>query len=129
MKAVFCFFGEKRGMGVLALLVSPEQYSIETGRNYHIVIVPTAPVPVGGGLLFVPVEMVEPTDLSVRGADEHLCLDGRQRHTYPVGKHGIGQHIFRLPHSRSWRRRLPGIASTSGTKLPSDISRSRLDWP
>ncbi len=66
MKAVFCFFGEKTGAGLLALLVSPEQYCIN-GRNFHIVIVPTAPVPVGGGLFFIPVEMVQPTDVSVEG--------------------------------------------------------------
>ena len=66
MKAVFCFFGEKTGAGILALLVSPEQYCIN-GRDFHIVIVPTAPVPVGGGLFFIPVEMVQPTDVSVEG--------------------------------------------------------------
>jgi uncharacterized membrane protein len=66
MKAVFCFFGEKTGAGLLALLVSPEQYFIN-GRNFHIVIVPTAPVPVGGGLFFIPVEMVQPADISVEG--------------------------------------------------------------
>jgi uncharacterized membrane protein len=66
MKAVFCFFGEKTGAGFLALLVSPEKYRIN-GRDFHIVIVPTAPVPVGGGLFFIPVEMVRPTDVSVEG--------------------------------------------------------------
>jgi uncharacterized membrane protein len=66
MKAVFCSFGDQRGAGVLALLVSPERFQIN-GREYHIVIVPTAPVPVGGGLLFVPVEAVRPTDVSVEG--------------------------------------------------------------
>lgn len=66
MKAVFCFFGEKTGAGLLALLVSPEQFCIN-GRSFFIVIVPTAPVPVGGGLFFVPVEMVQPTDVSVEG--------------------------------------------------------------
>jgi uncharacterized membrane protein len=66
MKAVFCFFGEKTGAGLLALLVSPEKYCIN-GRNFHIVIVPTAPVPVGGGLFFVPVEMVQSVDVSVEG--------------------------------------------------------------
>ncbi|MGO9109299.1 MAG: DUF502 domain-containing protein [Thermoguttaceae bacterium] len=66
MKAVFCFFGEKTGAGILALLVSPEQYCIN-GRNYSIVIVPTAPVPVGGGLFFIPVEMIQPTEVSVEG--------------------------------------------------------------
>ena len=66
MKAVFCFFGEKTGAGLLALLVSPEQFCIN-GRDFYIVIVPTAPVPVGGGLFFIPVEMVQPTDVSVEG--------------------------------------------------------------
>ena len=66
MKAVFCFFGEKTGAGLLALLVSPEKFSIN-GRSFYIVIVPTAPVPVGGGLIFVPVEMVQSTDVSVEG--------------------------------------------------------------
>lgn len=64
MKAVFCNFGGNTGAGVLALLVSPEQFSFH-GRNYYIVIVPTAPVPVGGGLLFVPAEIVQPADVSV----------------------------------------------------------------
>jgi uncharacterized membrane protein len=66
MRAVFCYFGGTSGAGVLALLVSPERFRLN-GRDYHIVIVPTAPVPVGGGLLFVPVEMVQPTDVSVEG--------------------------------------------------------------
>jgi uncharacterized membrane protein len=64
MKAVFCVFGKESGCGVLALLVSPERYRIQ-GRDYQIVIVPTAPVPIGGGLLFVPAEVVQPVDLSV----------------------------------------------------------------
>jgi hypothetical protein len=44
----------------------PERFRIH-GREYHIVIVPTAPVPVGGGLLFIPADMVQPTDVSVEG--------------------------------------------------------------
>jgi len=66
MRAVFCFFGGTSGAGVLALLVSPERFHIN-GRDYQIVIVPTAPVPVGGGLLFIPADMVQPADVSVEG--------------------------------------------------------------
>lgn len=66
MSAVFCFFGQENGAGVLGLLVSPERYRIN-GRDFHIVIVPTAPVPFGGGMLFVPVESVHPADMSVDG--------------------------------------------------------------
>jgi uncharacterized membrane protein len=66
MQVVFCYFGQGAGAGFLALLVSPERYRINS-RDYQIIIVPTAPVPVGGGLLFVPAEVLQPTDLSVEG--------------------------------------------------------------
>jgi uncharacterized membrane protein len=66
MSAVFCQFGKEQGVGILALLVSPERYRIN-GREYQIVIVPTAPVPVGGGLLFVPADSITHSDISVDG--------------------------------------------------------------
>jgi len=66
MQVVFCYFGKEAGAGLLALLVSPERYRINS-RDYQVIIVPTAPVPIGGGLLFVPAEVVQPTDLSVEG--------------------------------------------------------------
>ena len=66
MRVVFCCFGREAGAGFLALLVSPESYHINS-RDYQIIIVPTSPVPIGGGLLFVPAEAVQPTDLSVAG--------------------------------------------------------------
>lgn len=66
MKPVFCVFGAQGGAGVLALLVSPERFRIG-GKEYQIVIVPTAPVPVGGGLLFVPVEAIRPAEVSMEG--------------------------------------------------------------
>jgi uncharacterized membrane protein len=66
MRPVFCFFGDRSGAGVLAFLISPEVFCLN-GRNYHIVIVPTSPVPVGGGLLFVPTEMVQTLDISMEG--------------------------------------------------------------
>jgi uncharacterized membrane protein len=66
MKPVFCSFGQEAGAGFLALLVSPQRYRM-CGRDYQIVIVPTSPVPIGGGLVFVPAEVLQPTDLSVEG--------------------------------------------------------------
>lgn len=66
MSSVFCTFGQENGCKLLALLVSPERFNID-GREYVIVIVPTAPVPVGGGLFFVPADAVTPSDLSVDG--------------------------------------------------------------
>lgn len=66
MQVVLCHFGEPGGAGFLCLLVSPERFRI-SGREYQIVIVPTAPVPIGGALLMVPAEVVQPTDLKVEG--------------------------------------------------------------
>ena len=34
-------------------------------QQYHVVLVPSAPVPVGGCLVYVPVEWVRPADFGV----------------------------------------------------------------
>lgn len=66
MSVVWCFFGKETGAGVLALMPSPEKFSVD-GRDYHVVIIPTAPVPFGGALIFMPVESVKPAEMSVDG--------------------------------------------------------------
>ncbi len=66
MSVVFCFFSKDGGPGVLALMPSPERFHID-GRDYHVVVIPTAPVPFGGALLFMPVESVKPAEMSVDG--------------------------------------------------------------
>jgi uncharacterized membrane protein len=68
MSAVWCHFGGVPSEGepgvaaVLGLLSTPEPVTID-GRLYVAVIVPTAPVPVGGGLLYVPQEWVRPASV------------------------------------------------------------------
>jgi uncharacterized membrane protein len=64
MAPVFCYFGRDGGPAALALLVSPERFCVR-GKDYYIVIIPTAPVPIGGALLFVPTDTVQPADLSM----------------------------------------------------------------
>ena len=64
MGVVYCTFGEKGGVGVLALLPTPEAITINE-KNFYVVLVPQSPVPIGGGLLFMPVEAVERVDMSV----------------------------------------------------------------
>lgn len=66
MSVVFCTFGGPGGPGVLALMPSPERFTID-GAIYHVVIVPTSPVPLGGGLIFMPVDQVKPAQMSVDG--------------------------------------------------------------
>ena len=51
------------GAAVLALQTASEVLLVE-GRRCLAVLVPTAPVPIGGGLLFVPEHWVTPAALS-----------------------------------------------------------------
>ncbi|MCD6681609.1 MAG: DUF502 domain-containing protein [Burkholderiaceae bacterium] len=66
MSPVWLHFGGGDGAAVLGLLSTPQPVEIG-GREYLAVIVPTAPVPVGGGLLYVPPEWVRPADIGVDG--------------------------------------------------------------
>jgi uncharacterized membrane protein len=64
MSVVFCVFGTETGAAFLALLPTPERFRIGE-VDYHAVIIPSAPVPVTGSLLFVPASSVRPAGFSV----------------------------------------------------------------
>jgi uncharacterized membrane protein len=64
MSAVFCIFGKETGAAFLALMPTPEVFKIGD-VGYHAVIIPSAPVPVGGSLIFVPASSVRAADVSV----------------------------------------------------------------
>ena len=66
MTAVMCHFGGKGGTAVLALMPNPDTLHID-GHDYHAVLVPTAPVPFGGAILYVPVEWVEAAGIEFDG--------------------------------------------------------------
>jgi len=66
MTPVLCRFGGPGGVTALGLMPSPDRIRIDD-RDYHVVIIPTAPVPFGGALLYVPVEWVTPAACSVGG--------------------------------------------------------------
>jgi uncharacterized membrane protein len=61
MQPVWCFFGGEGGAAVLALMPSPEQVTIG-GHAYIAVLVPSAPVPFGGALIYVPAEWIKPAE-------------------------------------------------------------------
>ena len=65
MAAVWCFFGGEGGAAALALMPNPEPVMMN-GKPYRAILIPTAPVPFGGGLLYVPEEWVKPAGI---GAD------------------------------------------------------------
>lgn len=67
MSPVWCFFGGEPGAAVLALLASPKPVVI--GQHEYLgILVPSAPVPVGGALVYVPAAWVRPAE----GGVEHL---------------------------------------------------------
>ncbi len=61
MQPVWCFFGGEPGAAVLALLPSPQGVRIGT-ETYLGILVPSAPVPVGGALIYVPEAWIKPAD-------------------------------------------------------------------
>jgi uncharacterized membrane protein len=63
MSAVYCTFGQPEGTGLLALMTTPDVYRF-ANRDCHIVYLPTSPVPMTGGILFVPVEDCHRVDMT-----------------------------------------------------------------
>jgi uncharacterized membrane protein len=61
MSPVWCFFGGEGSAATLALMPSHEPVLIGE-RTYVPVLVPFAPVPFGGALVYVPEEWVRPAD-------------------------------------------------------------------
>lgn len=61
MTAVWCFFGGEPGAAVLALLPSPKTVRIGA-EDFLGVLIPSAPVPVGGALVYVPAAWVKPAE-------------------------------------------------------------------
>ena len=66
MSPVWLQFGGPGNVAVLGLLSSPQPVLVG-GEPYLAVIVPTAPVPVGGALIYVPQAWVTPAPLGVDG--------------------------------------------------------------
>ena len=64
MRPVWCHFGGPGGATVLGLLSSPEAILID-GKPFLAVVVPTTPVPVGGGLVYVPQDWVTSAEIGM----------------------------------------------------------------
>jgi len=64
MTVVFCSFGERRGGGFLGLLASRDTFRMR-GEECRLVYIPTSPLPMSGGLVFVPAGAVEKVDMAV----------------------------------------------------------------
>jgi uncharacterized membrane protein len=66
MTPVMCTFGGEGGTAFPAFLPTPEIFCIQ-GEEYHVVMIPTAPVPFGGAILCVPRERVTKLDCGIDG--------------------------------------------------------------
>lgn len=87
MSPVWLRFGEgpQAGVVVLGLLSVPEPVLID-GRPHLAVLIPTAPVPVGGGLLFVPASWVTPADIGVEAVTGiYVSMGVTARQHLPAG--------------------------------------------
>jgi uncharacterized membrane protein len=92
MSAVWVHFGGvgEEGVAVLGLLSSAEPVFLQ-GRPHLAVIVPTAPVPVGGGLLFVPADWVRVADVGMEALTSIYVSMGVTAH----------QHLPRAAQARA----------------------------
>jgi uncharacterized membrane protein len=70
MSPAWCFFGGKPGAAVLALLPSKTPIRM-AGEDYLGVLIPSAPVPFGGALVYVPAAWIEPAE---GGIDELMSV-------------------------------------------------------
>lgn len=90
MSPVWLHFGGKdaeKGTVVLGLLSTPQPVML-SGSPYVGVLVPTAPVPVGGGLLYVPPDWVEPADVGMEGLTSIYVSMGVTSAQYLKGQSG-----------------------------------------
>ena len=86
MSPVWLRFGGPGGAMVLGLLSSPEPVMVG-GQTFLAVLVPTAPLPVGGGLIFVPADWVTPAELGMEALTSIYVSMGVTAH----------QHLGRPP--------------------------------
>jgi uncharacterized membrane protein len=67
------------------------------GEPYLAVLVPTAPVPVGGGLLYVPKAWVTPAEVGVDGLTSIYVSMGITSHQYLGSDGASGRGVPRPP--------------------------------
>ena len=85
MTPIWCFFGGDGGAAVLALLPSPTPIALGS-TSYVGILVPSAPVPVGGALVYVPEDWIKPAEV---GIDELVSIYVSMGMTPPPSSAGV----------------------------------------
>lgn len=96
MSPVVCHLGGEGGTVVLALMPNPEPIKID-GRDYHTLLIPTAPVPFGGAIIYVPVEWIKPLDFAFDGLLNVYMSMGVTSPDYMQTKPGIDRMEGTVP--------------------------------
>jgi uncharacterized membrane protein len=90
MSAVWCHFGgpQAEGNSVALALLSSDKPVLINGQRCLAVMIPTSPVPVGGGLLYVPEHWVTPADIGIEAVTSIYVSMGLTSPQYlPTGEH------------------------------------------
>lgn len=104
MSPVWCFFSDERKVAVLGLMSTSEILTIEE-KDYHVVMIPTAPIPFGGGLFFLPTEWVRPASFGVEGLTNIYVSMGVTAPDY-------------MGAIREARKKAPRVVQRDGTEVP-----------
>jgi uncharacterized membrane protein len=64
MRVVYCDFGQEHGGGFLGLRASKNAYRFG-GTTCYLIYIPMSPLPMSGGIVFVPVDSVHPVEMEV----------------------------------------------------------------
>ena len=94
MSAVWCHFGgpQAEGNSVALALLSNDKPVLINGQRCLAVMIPTSPVPVGGGLIFVPEHWVTPADVGIEAV------------TSIYVSMGLTSPQYLAPPTPTWRR-------------------------
>jgi uncharacterized membrane protein len=93
MQPVWCFFGGEGSAAVLALMPSSEPVAIGE-HSYLAVLVPSAPVPFGGALIYVPSDWIRPAE---GGVERLMNVYVSMGVTPPKGMPGAATPVIMAP--------------------------------
>ncbi|HUU66094.1 MAG TPA: DUF502 domain-containing protein [Methyloceanibacter sp.] len=111
MQPVWCFFGGEGSAAVLGLMPSHEPVQIGE-HKYLAVLVPSAPVPFGGALIYVPSDWIKPAE---GGVERLMNVYVSMGVTPPVG----------MPSGWETSGARPAIAATVAAKKPAKPRKPR----
>lgn len=84
MSVVYCTFGAEHSAGFLGLRASESSYRFGA-RDCYVVYIPTSPLPMSGGIVFVPVEAVRTVEMDVEDLMQiYLSLGVMASHVIPA---------------------------------------------